>query len=175
MFLHISSSYAKILGETNFHAREIPRSGWKVEGGEEEEKKRKKEKSRWKQWPASLRPSPRVAHASTPGPKRSQWTQWPASHPQNPPGPKLNFHQPQQNNVTAGYIGLYLCYRCSFWHQRIVCMHFIWVVIYHLQGVSIKRVHFKSIFLMVSFLLDKVRENGLPLFFHFIGSFSQQS
>ena len=25
--LHISSSYAKILGETNFHAREIPRSG----------------------------------------------------------------------------------------------------------------------------------------------------
>ena len=24
--LHISSSYAKILGETNFHAREIPRS-----------------------------------------------------------------------------------------------------------------------------------------------------
>ena len=33
-FLHISSSYAKILGETNFHAREIPRSGSKVEGGE---------------------------------------------------------------------------------------------------------------------------------------------
>ena len=31
--------------------------------------KRKKEKeSRWKQWPASLRPPPRVAHASTPGP-----------------------------------------------------------------------------------------------------------
>ena len=26
-FLHISSSYAKILGETNFHAQEIPRSG----------------------------------------------------------------------------------------------------------------------------------------------------
>ena len=26
-FLHIFSSYAKILGETNFHAREIPRSG----------------------------------------------------------------------------------------------------------------------------------------------------
>ena len=25
--LHISSSYAKILGETNFHAREISRSG----------------------------------------------------------------------------------------------------------------------------------------------------
>ena len=27
LLLHISSSYAKILGETNFHAREIPRSG----------------------------------------------------------------------------------------------------------------------------------------------------
>ena len=70
--LHISSSYAKILGETNFHAREIPRSGWKVEGGERRKKKKKKEekeKSRWKQWPASLRQPPRVAHASTPGPK----------------------------------------------------------------------------------------------------------
>ena len=30
-FLHISSSYAKILGETNFHAREIPGSGSKAE------------------------------------------------------------------------------------------------------------------------------------------------
>ena len=67
VLLHISSSYAKILGETNFHAREIPRSGWKVEGGEE--------------WPASLRPPPHVAHASTPGPKviynqRVQWLKW---------------------------------------------------------------------------------------------------
>ena len=43
-FLHISSSYAKILGETNFHAREIPPSGWKVEGGEEKERKKKKKK-----------------------------------------------------------------------------------------------------------------------------------
>ena len=43
-FLHISSSYAKILGETNFHAREIPRSGRKVEGGEEKEKRKKKKK-----------------------------------------------------------------------------------------------------------------------------------
>ena len=60
---NISSSYAKILGETNFHAREFPRSGWKVEGGEKEEK------SKWKQWTASLRPTPCVAHASTPGPK----------------------------------------------------------------------------------------------------------
>ena len=30
----MSSSYAKILGETNFHAREIPRSGSKAEDGE---------------------------------------------------------------------------------------------------------------------------------------------
>ena len=32
--MHISSSYAKILGETNFHAREIPGSGSKAEDGE---------------------------------------------------------------------------------------------------------------------------------------------
>ena len=44
--LHISSSYAKILGETNFHAREIPRSGWKVEGGEERKRKKKKKKKK---------------------------------------------------------------------------------------------------------------------------------
>ena len=36
----ISSSYAKILGETNFHTREIPRSGSKAEA----EKERKKER-----------------------------------------------------------------------------------------------------------------------------------
>ena len=40
-FLHISSSYAKILGETNFHAREIPRSGWKAEGVERKKRKNK--------------------------------------------------------------------------------------------------------------------------------------
>ena len=31
-------------------------------------RKKEREKSRWKQWPASLRPPPRVAHASMPGP-----------------------------------------------------------------------------------------------------------
>ena len=34
----ISSSYAKILGETNFHAREIPRSGSKAKDGEKRKK-----------------------------------------------------------------------------------------------------------------------------------------
>ena len=37
-FLHISSSYAKILGETNFHTQEFPRSGSKAEDGEKERK-----------------------------------------------------------------------------------------------------------------------------------------
>ena len=39
--MHISSSYAKILGERNFHTREIPGSVSKAEDGEKE--KRKKE------------------------------------------------------------------------------------------------------------------------------------
>ena len=43
-FLHISSSYAKILGETNFHAREIPRSGSTAEDGE---RKRERKTERW--------------------------------------------------------------------------------------------------------------------------------
>ena len=38
--LHISYSYAKILGETNFHTREIPPSGSKAKDGERREKKR---------------------------------------------------------------------------------------------------------------------------------------
>ena len=38
--LHISSSYAKILGETNFHTREIPRSGSKAKDRERKKKKR---------------------------------------------------------------------------------------------------------------------------------------
>ena len=51
-----------ILGETTFQPWEFLRSGRKVEGGEKEEEERN---SRWKQWPASLRPPPRVPHAST--------------------------------------------------------------------------------------------------------------
>ena len=41
--MHISSSYAKILGEKLFHTWEIPRSGPKAEDGE---KKIKREKER---------------------------------------------------------------------------------------------------------------------------------
>ena len=44
LFLHISPSYAKILEETNFHTREIPRSGSKAKDGERKKKKRKKER-----------------------------------------------------------------------------------------------------------------------------------
>ena len=36
----IPSSYAKILGETNFHARVFPRSGSKGEDGKEEREKK---------------------------------------------------------------------------------------------------------------------------------------
>ena len=43
-FLNISSSYAKILGETNFHTREIPRSGSKAEDGERKKNEREKKK-----------------------------------------------------------------------------------------------------------------------------------
>ena len=38
--MHLSSSYAKILGETNFRTREIPRNGPKAKDGKEEEKKK---------------------------------------------------------------------------------------------------------------------------------------
>ena len=38
------------------------------EVAQKQKTEKKEEKSRWKQWPASLCPPPRVAHASTPGP-----------------------------------------------------------------------------------------------------------
>ena len=37
--MHISSSYAKILGDKLFRTREIPRSGSKAEDGEKERKR----------------------------------------------------------------------------------------------------------------------------------------
>ena len=40
--MQISSSYAKILGETNSRTREIPQSGSKAEDGEEKTKKKTK-------------------------------------------------------------------------------------------------------------------------------------
>ena len=41
--LNLSSIYAKILGETNFHAQEIPRRGSKAKEGEREKRERKKD------------------------------------------------------------------------------------------------------------------------------------
>ena len=40
--MHISSRYAKILGETNFRTREIPRNGSKAKDGEEKKKRRER-------------------------------------------------------------------------------------------------------------------------------------
>ena len=40
--MHLSSSYANILGKTNFRAREIPRSGSKSKDGEKEKKEKRK-------------------------------------------------------------------------------------------------------------------------------------
>ena len=40
IFLHISSSYTKILGETNFQPREFPRSGSKAKDGKERKTER---------------------------------------------------------------------------------------------------------------------------------------
>ena len=42
--MHLSSSYAKILGETNFHTGEIPRSGSKVKDGEKKKEREKRKK-----------------------------------------------------------------------------------------------------------------------------------
>ena len=68
--MHISSSYAKILGEKLFHTREIPRSGSKAEDGEKEKKERKRDRTM-----VITMAKLRMAHASTHGARK-------------PPGPK---------------------------------------------------------------------------------------
>ena len=65
--MYISSSYAKIWGETNFQPWEITRSGSKAKNGERE---RKKERPKVGNNNGQLRIStpPRVAHVKLPGP-----------------------------------------------------------------------------------------------------------
>ena len=74
--MHLSSSYAKILGEKLFRTWEIPRSGSKAEDGGK--KRREKEERKLVKTMAKLR----MAHASThgarkpPGPKERKTERW---------------------------------------------------------------------------------------------------
>ena len=62
----VSSSYAKILGETNFHTREILRSGSKAEDGKERKRRPKAGNNNGQ---LRIAMPPRVAHSKPPGPK----------------------------------------------------------------------------------------------------------
>ena len=44
--MHISFSYAKTLGETNFHTWEIPQSGSKAKDGEKRKRERERERAK---------------------------------------------------------------------------------------------------------------------------------
>ena len=69
MLLHISSRYSKILGETNFHTREFPRSSSKAKDGD-----RKKERPKVGNNNDQLRITtpPWVAQAKPPGQKKKR-------------------------------------------------------------------------------------------------------
>ena len=71
--MHISSCYAKILGETNFRTREIPRSGSKAKNGEKKRRRRGERDLTMVKTMAKLR----MAHASTHGARK-------------PPGPIIS-------------------------------------------------------------------------------------
>ena len=65
--MHVSSSYAKILGETNCQSREFPRSASKAkDGGEKRKEKEKKVGNNNCQ--LRIATPPRVAHPKPPGP-----------------------------------------------------------------------------------------------------------
>ena len=64
--MHISSVDTKILGETNFHSREIPRSGSKAKDGEERKKERRERERKLGITMAKLH----MAHASTHGARK---------------------------------------------------------------------------------------------------------
>ena len=72
--MHISSSYAKILGEKLLRTWEIPRSGSKAKDGKEKKKRRKKKRPKVCDNNGQLRIAtpPRVAHAKPPGPKKEK-------------------------------------------------------------------------------------------------------
>ena len=72
--MNISSSYAKILGETNFHTRAFPQSGAKAKDGEKEREREKEEKERRandgnNNGQLRIATPPRVAQTKRPGPK----------------------------------------------------------------------------------------------------------
>ena len=68
--MHTSSSYAKILGETNFHTREFCRRGSKAkDGGGKKEKKERRAKVGNNNGQLRIATPPQVAHAKPPGPK----------------------------------------------------------------------------------------------------------
>ena len=68
--MHLSTSYAKILGETNFQPREIPRSGTKAKDGKEKKREKERPKVGNNNGQLSIATPPRVAQAKPPGPKR---------------------------------------------------------------------------------------------------------
>ena len=74
IFFYIPSSYTKIWGGEKMSPSGVSPKSVKSKMRRRRKKKKKKEKkkSRWKQWPTSLHPPPRVAHASTPGPKKEK-------------------------------------------------------------------------------------------------------
>ena len=65
--MHLSTSYAKILGETNFQPREIPRSGTKAKDGKEKKREKERPKVGNNNGQLSIATPPRVAHAKSPG------------------------------------------------------------------------------------------------------------
>ena len=70
-FLHIPSSYANILGETNFQSREIPESGSKAKDGEKKEREREREErlnDGNNNGQLRIATPPQVAHTKPPGP-----------------------------------------------------------------------------------------------------------
>ena len=66
-FSHISSSYAKILGETNFCTWEIPRSGSKAKDGEREKRKKERLNDGNNNGQLRIANATSVVHAKPPG------------------------------------------------------------------------------------------------------------
>ena len=92
LLLHISSSYAKILGETNFQSREIPRSGLKAKDGE---RKREKETPKVGNNNGQLR----IASATSGGAHKATWANYKAKAKSQPPK-----NQPEVNHFLKNRI-----------------------------------------------------------------------
>ena len=118
--MHISSSYAKILGETNFRTREIPRSGSKAEDGEKK-KERKRERKKERKY-VIIMAKLRMAHASTHGARKAHASRLGQKSKEECESAKIESEDSESNIATTSSKNRFVCEHCEYISSSESCM-----------------------------------------------------